>query len=178
MPGLAVLERALALFALAQGVHIAWWRILGPPRGYLYWFAAIWAVGFALVLGVWLAVGGLLLGTLDMAECVAWFGAFVAYIALCGAYVMIYPAITDLSPSLEIIRALGRAAGCRLATSEIERLPVIAAHRVAYRVRNLQSSSLVRSDNGILRLTPFGAAIGRLIDAYRRLLGIPRWAGG
>src|SRR5260221_12978620 len=98
MLGFVVLERALGLFALAQVIHVAWWR-LRRPSGYLYWFAAVWAIGFMLAICLWIAARTVLTDAFDDEDALRWFGAFVGYIALCGTYVMIYPAITDLSPS-------------------------------------------------------------------------------
>lgn len=177
MLGLLVLERALALFAIAQIVHVTWWRWRRPSR-YLLWFFKAWLVAPAGIIALWLAVVvGLSSGFVDWNNALSWFGAFVGYGGLCGAYVMVYPAITDLSPALEILWALHRASG-ELPVSAIDIPSVSGVNSVAHRIANLQSSGLAVLEGGSLRVTPSGRRIAGPLDAYRSLLGIERLAGG
>lgn len=178
MPGLLVLERMLALFVLAQGLHIARWRWCGPPSGYLFWFLKAWLIAPGCAIAVWLAGWALLSQSADWNDALVWLGAFIGYGALCGAYVMIYPAISDLSPSLELVRALARMPGAIMAIKSIEIPGVAGVDSVAHRVANLRSSGLVVLQNGNLEMTGKGRRIGSLLDIYRRLLGIRPQAGG
>ena len=93
-----------------------------------------------------------------------WFGAFVGYAALCGGYVMLYPAISELSPSLEFLRALRRTPGATMAIASIDIPAVAGADAIMRRVDNLQSSGLVTSQGGLLRLTSKGREIARPLD--------------
>jgi hypothetical protein len=174
--GLLVLERALGLFAWAQVVHVAWWQWKRPSR-YLFWFFGIWLALPGVGIVLWLAGESAAQGSLDGNDALRWLGSFIGYGALCGAYVMVYPAITDLSPALEILWALHRAGGT-LPLAAIDIPSVAGVNSVAHRIANLQSSGLAELEDGSLRLTPSGRRIAGPLDAYRRLLGIERLAGG
>jgi hypothetical protein len=170
MLGVAVLERMLGLFVLAQCLHIAWWR-WRRPSGYLFWFLKAWLIGPALCITFWLVGLALSSGAVD-------WGDVLVYGALCGAYVMIYPAISELSPSLELLRMLQRAPGATLAIASIEIATVVGLQSVIQRVANLQSSGFAIREDGVMQVTPKGYRIASLVDAYRRLLGIKQRAGG
>ena len=104
-----VLEQMLGLFVVAQIIHVVWWR-WRRPSSYLLWFFKVWIVVPILCLIAWLVGWAYHAQRIDLDNAIAWFGAFVGYSALCGAYVMIYPAISELSsPSLEILRELSNA---------------------------------------------------------------------
>jgi len=172
-----VLERMLWLFVLAQVVHIARWR-WGAPSGYLFWFLRVWLILPVLGIVIWLGGRALYLHSVDQEEAVGWLGVIVGYGALCGAYVMIYPAISDLSPSLEILRELDDAPGRTLPVDEIKIVAVAGVDSVSHRLENLQSSGLLIASNDVLTVTAKGRLIAAVLTAYRGILGIKQGAGG
>ena len=173
-----VLERMLVLFAIAQIVHVVRWR-RSRPSGYLLWFFKVWLVVPALCLVAWLAGSAYAEQRLDWDNAIAWFGAFVGYSALCGAYVMIYPAISELSsPSLEILRELRNAPNCTMPVDAVRILPLSGAESVRHRIASLQASGLVDVRNGVLTATPKGRRIASALNAYRAMLGIAPGTGG
>jgi hypothetical protein len=172
-----VLERMLGLFVIAQLVHIVRWQ-WGPPAGYLFWFLKIWLILPTICIVLWIAGWSVHDGAVDWDNALAWFGAWVGYGALCGAYVMIYPAITDLSPSLEILRQLRSAPQQALPVSDVKINTVEGVHGVVHRLVNLQSSGLITMSDGMFRVTPAGWRIATVLSAYRAILGIKQGAGG
>lgn len=173
-----VLERMLGLFVIAQIVHVVRWRWSRPP-GYLLWFFKVWIVVPALCLVIWLAGWAYHAQRIDWDDAIAWFGAFIGYSALCGAYVMIYPAISELSsPSLEILRELRNAPNCAMPIDAIRILPLSGAESVLHRISSLQASGLVDVQNGVLTVTPKGRRIASALNAFRAVLGIAPGAGG
>jgi hypothetical protein len=178
MLGLLVLERTLGLFLLAQGLHIGWWRFHRPPN-YLIWFFVVWLIVPALIVASIFALTSLYAGAFDVEDWLGWFGAFIGYGACCGAYVMLYPAMLDLSPSLELLRALKRTPNATMAASSIELPGIAGTEAVNLRLANLQSSGLASIDNnGLLRTTPKGRKIVALLETYRQLLGVKAQEGG
>jgi hypothetical protein len=173
-----VLERMLALFAIAQVIHIVRWR-WRRPSGYLLWFFKVWIVVPALCIAAWLVGLAYAAQRIDWDNAIAWFGAFVGYSALCGAYVMIYPGISELSsPSLEILRELHNAPDCAMPVAAVRILPLSGAESVRHRIAGLQASGLVDLRDGFLTVTPKGRRIAAVLNAYRAMLGIAPGAGG
>jgi hypothetical protein len=178
MLGLLVLERTLGLFLLAQCLHIGWWRFRRPSN-YLIWFFVAWLVVPALVIASIFVSTSWYAGDFDVENGLGWLGAFVGYGACCGAYVMLYPAMLDLSPSLELLRALNRASDRRLGAQSIQLPGVAGREAVRLRVANLQSSGLASMESsGLLRTTPKGRKIIAPLETYRRLLGVKAQEGG
>jgi hypothetical protein len=173
-----VLERMFGLFVIAQIVHIARWKRGGPPSDYLLWFVRFWLVLPTLCVAAWLAGGALYTGTFDPDELLCWFGALIGYGALCGAYVMIYPAISELSPSLEILRQLRDAPGHVLSIGAIKMTTVAGVHGLVHRLSNLQSSGLIVMRGGVFITTRKGRRIAVVVSAYRAMLGIKPGTGG
>jgi hypothetical protein len=172
-----VLERMLGLFVIAQLVHIARWQWCLPAQ-YLFWFLRVWVVLPTIFILLWIGGWSIEDGGIDWDNALAWFGAWIGYGALCGAYLMIYPAITDLSPSLEILRQLRSAPRQALPVGDLKINTVGGVHGVVHRLVNLQSSGLITASDGMLRVTPPGARIAAVLNAYRAILGIERGTGG
>jgi len=115
---------------------------------------------------------------IDWENSIGWLGTLVGYIALCGAYVMIYPAIAELSPSLEIMRQLRSASNRALPVEAIKIVTSAGVDSVRHRVQNLEASGLIAVNKSDLTLTQKGQWIAAVLSAYRALLGIKRGAGG
>jgi hypothetical protein len=177
MLDIVVLERMFGLFAIAQAIHIAQWR-WRRPQGYLRWFVRIWVILPTLCVVAWQAGWGFYSGSVDLNDTTVWLGAFIGYGALCGAYVMIYPAISELSPSLEILRTLRGARGRELPVESFKVSAVAGVPSVAHRFNNLASAGLIAAKGDVLTTTASGLRIAKALDAFRRFLGVDRGAGG
>lgn len=177
MLGALSLERMLALFASAQCVHIVRWRC-GKPPGYLFWFLRLWLILPTVCVAVWLTSAALFPGEIDWNDTINWVGALIGYVALCGAYVMIYPAISELSPSLEILRDLRNSPARALPISELKIVEVGGVDGFLHRLVNLQNSRLITTKGDVLQVTLAGLRIAAVLNAYRRVLGIKPGVGG
>jgi len=100
----------------------------------------------------------------------------LTYLALCACFILVYPAISMSSLSLEILHYLhchGPQAigGLKLAAQSGEAM-------IEARQANLIGSGVFKADGERLVLTARGRLIAWTIDAVRWMLAIPRGAGG
>lgn len=174
MNGAAALVIAAALFSYALVLHVATWRLRPPPR-YLYWFLKYWLLVPLALVCVVLAVEGLR-GELSASQLLAWLGGFLTYLALCASFILIYPAISMSSLSLEILHHLKRHGPQR---EEALRLADRSGTAMLETRRdNLIRSGMFSADGDKLILTAKGRLVASVIDAVRWALAIPRGSGG
>jgi hypothetical protein len=166
--GLGALTVSLLLFGCALALHVAVWRIT-PPRAYLLWFLKYWAFLPLALVGLYLVVSG-------TSEILTWVGGLLTYLALCACFILVYPAISMSSLSLEILHYLHRhgaqsVAALQLASQSGEAM--IEARRA-----NLLASGVFKAEGERLILTARGRLIAAAIDTVRWFLAIPRGSGG
>jgi ATP/ADP translocase len=106
--GGAALIIAAALFSYALVLHVVAWRLRPPPK-YLYWFLKYWLLLPLAAVCAFLTLESLR-GDLSASQLMAWLGGFLTYLALCASFILIYPAISMSSLSLEILHHLRRPA--------------------------------------------------------------------
>ena len=174
MNGAAALVIAAALFSYALVLHVVTWR-LRPPLKYLYWFLKYWLLlPLAVVCAVLIVEGAR--GDLAESQVLAWLGGFLAYLALCASFILIYPAISMSSLSLEILHHLRRHGPQR---EEALRLADRSGTAMLETRRdNLIQSEMFSADGDKLILTAKGRLVASVIDAVRWALAIPRGSGG
>jgi hypothetical protein len=172
--GAAALVIAAALFSYALVLHVVIWR-LRPPSGYLYWFLKYWLLLPLAVVCAVLAVEGLR-GDLSASQLLAWLGGFLSYLALCASFILIYPAISMSSLSLEILHHLRRHGPQR--EDALRLADRSGAAMLETRRDNLIHSGMFRADGDRLILTAKGRLVASVIDAVRWALAIPRGSGG
>jgi hypothetical protein len=173
--GAASLVVALSLLSYALVLHIVTWRIR-PPQRYLFWFLKYWLLLPLGAVAAWLAFEAFWRGTMTLDGAVTWAAGFLTYLAICASFILVYPAISMSSLSLEILHYLRRhgpqAAGSfRLAAQS-------GTAMLDVRRDNLLASGMFRADGERLILTPKGRLVASVIDAIRWLLAIPRGSGG
>lgn len=174
MNGAAALVIAAALFSYALVLHVATWRLRPPPK-YLYWFLKYWLLAPLAVVCAVLAVEGLR-GDLSASQVLAWLGGFLTYLALCASFILIYPAISMSSLSLEILHHLKRHGPQREEALRLADRSGTAMLEI--RRDNLIHSGMFNTDGDKLILTARGRLVASVIDAVRWALAIPRGSGG
>ena len=174
MNGAAALVLAAALFSYALVLHVVTWRLRSPPK-YLYWFLKYWLLLPLAVTCAILAVKGVR-GELSESELLAWLGGFLTYLALCASFILIYPAISMSSLSLEILHHLKRHGPQR--EDALRLADRSGAAMLETRRDNLIHSGMFRADGDKLILTAKGRLVASVIDAVRWALAIPRGSGG
>jgi len=173
--GAASLAIALLLISYALVLHVATWRIR-PPRQYLYWFLKYWLLLPLAAVCAWLAVRGVVRGSMSTVETLTWLCGFLTYLAMCASFILVYPAISMSSLSLEILHYLHHhgpqpRGSLRLADQS-------GTAMLDVRRDNLLASGMFRAEGESLVLTPKGRAVATVIDAVRWALAIPRGSGG
>jgi hypothetical protein len=165
---------ALLAFTTCLAVHIAWWRVrrpchdvaavialfLTPPVLLVPLAAALARAGVALPFGL---EGGAVVaaGLLD--------------VALACAYIQSYPAAQAVSPSLDLILAVGSAA------AGLSREDILARWNsgglVQSRIEDLEANAFIERQGDRFALTPIGRGLARFFAGYRRALGLRRTGG-
>jgi hypothetical protein len=153
---------ALGLALAGLLVHIGVWRLFRPRRQILGLALVFFVLTPALGLGIGSGCsGGLLLR------------AGMLYGLLAGAYVMTYPAVQAKSPTLEIIRLLGRSG---MAYEEISRR-FDDGEILEKRIEDLERDRWIVWTDGKPVLTSQARGLLTLMTLYRIFLGLPRGGG-
>lgn len=174
MSGAAALVIAAALFSYALVLHVATWRLRPPPK-YLYWFLKYWLLlPLAVVCAVLIVEG--VRGELPATQLLAWLAGFLTYLALCASFILIYPAISMSSLSLEILHHLRRHGPQR--EDALHLADRSGTAMLETRRDNLVHSGMFGADGDKLILTAKGRLVASVIDAVRWALAIPRGSGG
>jgi hypothetical protein len=156
-------------------LHVVTWRIR-PPRRYLYWFLKYWLVLPLVAVGAYLTFEGTLGGLVLGPEILAWLGGLLTYLALCACFILVYPAISMSSLSLEILHYLLRHGPQPVGSLH---LPTqTGATMLEARRDNLLKSGFFEANGGSLILTRKGRRVAATINAIRWALAIPRGSGG
>jgi hypothetical protein len=164
-----------SLFSYALVLHVVTWRIQ-PPRQYLYWFLKYWLVSPLAVVGAYLAVEGTLRGFISSPEIFTWLGGFLTYLALCACFILVYPAISMSSLSLEILHHLHRHGPQEIGSLRLADQSGTAMLKT--RRNNLLKSGMFKANGESLILTVKGRTVASVIDSVRWALAIPRGSGG
>jgi hypothetical protein len=164
-----VLIAGLLCFAVAFAAHVLLWRLLRPARGVMP-LLKLFAAGFAAGAVALLAEGPRFGLALSPPEA---FRAGLLYVSLALAYVILYSAIDEDSPSTTIVKyaALAGEAGCAE-----EDLAVLITDEVvaASRLDSVVGSGAVVRDGERYRLGPSGVFWNRLLGFFHRLYRLPR----
>ena len=173
-----LLLRTLALFFAAQLLHVAVWR-WRRPHGYLIWFLIYWvAVPFILLLVWWVSTSAFYGWRIDSHDAVVWTGALIGYLALCGVYISMFPAIAQSSISLEILRSLHRS---RESGIEVSQIAVPSGSNTAMlrtRIGNLIQAGMIAQAGEALELTRNGRRLALVVERFRKLMNVQPSAGG
>ena len=165
---------ALLVFTTCLVAHIAWWRVRRPRHDIAVVITLFLAPPVLLVpLAAALALAGVVLPAgLDGGGAVA---AGLLDVALSCAYIQSYPAAQALSPSLDLMLAVGSA------PDGLSREDILARGDsgvlVQTRIEDLEANALIERQGDRFALTPIGRGLARFFAGYRRALGL-RGTGG
>lgn len=175
----AILVKGILLFGLCQLLHIVVWRVK-QPTGYGTWLPSL-VVIFILV-GALGALGLVMLvdipgGSSAPPIWIEWAAVFLFHGSLAVVYIIGYTAISAFSPSMELIKTLGRSpqglSRKKLVTPFFENTALSDD-----RLNNLAAGNLIRKENEYLYLAPQGRQMTRWVLLYRHILGLPDGEGG
>jgi hypothetical protein len=173
--GAAALAIAAALLSYALVLHVVIWRLRPPPK-YLYWFLKYWLLLPFAVVCAFLAFDGFARGGVSLVQVLDWLGGFMTYVALCACFILVYPAISMSSLSLEILHHLKRHGP--QTTQSLQLAGQSGAAMLETRRDNLLASGMFKAEGESLMLTAKGRGVASVIDAVRWALAIPRGSGG
>ncbi|GMR05078.1 MAG: hypothetical protein BMS9Abin23_1010 [Thermodesulfobacteriota bacterium] len=170
-----VFVSGIFLFSASICLHIALWRIRYPGNRPLALFSIFFIVPVAAVLLYSLLVHrGLAPYALPL-TLNDWLAAFLLHLSLSSAYILTYPAVEALSPSLVIVLLIGEN------EEGLERrdLAGVLADDVLLtpRISDLIEMKLVNKSGDYLRLTGKGNFLIRFFIIYRRFIGLPAGRG-
>ena len=167
-----VLISGFLVFIACLAVHVVVWRVRRPSNP---------PVALAVIFFVLSPLPGFLIarylpGLAAGISAGGWAAVYLLHVSLSCAYIMSYPAVEAVSPSLVIALMLGRAGERGVASGEIERF--FASDVVlAPRFRDLVDSGFASESGGAFTLTPRGRAIIRFFILFRRIMGLPEGGG-
>ena len=159
---------AVAVFATAFIMHLAWWRIALPRRH----TAALLGLFFT-VLFAWLAVSHFLPDRWFTAAN-RWEAIHVAvfHTACTLAYVVAYSALEHRSPSMTLLVAVADAGDVGCSPEELRGL-LVGASPVEVRLDAMVHDRMIAREGDGYRLAAKGRAWATVLSNWRRLLGMP-----
>lgn len=174
-----ILILGVSIFVVCLGLHVLiWWR--RHPKSHIIALALIFIVVPTVV-----GIIGLGLNWLELLPKGAgiipisisdWPLVFLLHYALAGAYIMSYPAVQAVSPSLTMLLIVGSAAPRGLTYDEL-RSHFNSKELLQARLHDLKEGSLAVEVDGWFRLTWRGLLLIRFTGFLRSLLGLPQGKG-
>jgi hypothetical protein len=104
------------------------------------------------------------------------FAIFILYFSLAFGYIMSYPAIQAISPSLEILMLIGRAKN-RMMTKEDIIKNINNKLILTNRLLDLKRCKLVKQKEKYYELTLIAKIIMLIFNYYRKLIGLSEGKG-
>lgn len=169
----AIIIYGFLLFAASLIVHIVIWRLRVP------WLSSIMLIFLMLglptvsMVAVIFGIGGMS-GWAGLGA-VEWMQVLLLHLSLASAYIVGYPAVRAVSPSLDILVMISSSPGGSIKRGNLLRR-YSEARVVTARVDDLLEYRLLILQDGKFTVSPLARWIVRIFSLYRRLLGLP--AGG
>lgn len=158
------------LFFLGLAFHICWWRLRRPKDDIRALVASLLILPAVLALG---ALASQALPSLTGRETV---GAILVVFAIGATYIMYYPAAQAASPTMLVVLKIARtgAEGIR----EADLLAAFDDDLLCREgIENLAHQRFAQDRNGRLEVAPRGALLLRMLDLWRRALGLNQGRG-
>lgn len=170
---LDVLFTGFFVFFICLAVHVVVWRIRRPGNRPMALFI-IFIILAPMVTGI---IGYFLPGIVDGVDSLAgWAAVALLHLGLSFSYILTYPAIEAVSPSLVITLMLADSGPEGLAKNELSGIfedEVVLSPRL----KDIEEAGFAVESSGTYTLTPRGAAITRFFITLRKVLGLPTGAG-
>lgn len=160
----------LVLFVFCLALHVFVWRIKRPVRVH----RALFLIFFGLPL--FASISSSIVFSIQADGLRAVFGVLLLHLSLGAAYIMSYPAVEALSPSLAISLMLKSAGASGLGRQDLLRTfsdEVVLGPRLD----DLERAGMISSRDGRVSITARGRALVIPFAALRRILGLGEGAG-
>ncbi|HBG46462.1 MAG TPA: hypothetical protein DDW94_05665 [Deltaproteobacteria bacterium] len=158
---------SVSLFSLSTAIHLALWRLRLPRNRPLALVTVFIFLPIALV--------AMAAGVQSAPPAEHLLAALLLDLALAASYVLTYPAVEALSPSLLIVLKIGSSAD---GLPEKDLAEGFGDELLLYpRVRDLIDSGMLKESGGGLTLSPSAKLMIRFFTAYRRFIGLPHGEG-
>ncbi len=157
-------------------LQVSRWRKSTPTK-YLFWFFKFWVfVPSAAAILIFLMVVYLspeanwkLIGV-----GIGW--GFISYLSICASFVLVYPAISRSSLSLDILRLLEKHGAIKVSAIELDSKS--GSNMLTERLENLISSGMLTDAGGAFQLTEKGLRIAFVFNLARILIGVGKRESG
>lgn len=163
------------LFLACLSIHIILWHIRYPRNRagalfFIFFFLPVLAAALFFIL----VKHGNLTYTQSFKP-VEWLAVFLLHFALSSAYIMTYPAVEALSPSLVLVLLIGESSG---GLTHKDLSGVFADDILLNpRITDLHDMNLIRESGGGLYLTFKGRLLIHFFVLYRSFIGLPAGRG-
>ncbi len=174
-----ILIIGVLIFIICLGLHILVWRWYHPRKEVIILFLIFLIIPAVIgIAGLGLNWFGLLPGGTGVIPISAfdWPLVFLLHFSLAGAYILSYPAIQAVSPSLAILLVVESSALQGLTSNEL-RSHFTVEDLLEARLRDLKDGYLAVESDGWFRLTWRGLLLVRFNRFLRILLGLPTIGG-
>ena len=170
-----ILIIGISIFIMCLCLHILIWRWRHPHHHiitlsiiFIIVPTAISIVGFILL---WFNLLPFDIANIISISASGWLLVFLLHFSLSGAYILSYPAIQAVSPSLAILLIVRSYMPDGLAYTEL-RSHFTVEDLLEARINDLKDALLVTESDGYLRLAPRGFFLIRFTGFLRKLLGL------
>jgi len=163
---MTVLLAGIGLLFLSFCAQLMLWRIFVPARQIrtllmIFFLVPLIVIGALQIIGT-----PIVLAALSAAEIVR-FG--ILYVSCALAYIVLFSAIEEQSPTLAIISYVAGRSRC----TDVDLVDRFGKGReLAQRIELLARSEFVRQEGERYRLSPAGDRLAKLFDAANRLFGL------
>lgn len=174
-----VLTAGVLIFIICMGLHVLAWRRYHPRKEVVVLFLIFLVIPTAIcAAGLGLDWFGLLPEEKGIIPITVfdWPLVFLLHFALAGAYILSYPAIQAVSPSLAILLVVESSAPQGLTYDELCS-HFTAEDLLEARLLDLKDGRLAVESDGWFRLTWRGLLLVRFNRFLRALLGLPAVGG-
>ncbi len=161
----------LLLFLACLCVHIILWHMRYPRNRagalfIIFFFIPVLAAALSFIL----VKQGILTYSLSF-KSAEWLAAFLLHFALSSAYIMTYPAVEAVSPSLVLVLLIGESGG---GLTHKDLAGVFADDILLNpRINDLRDMNLIGESGGGLCLTLKGRLLIHFFVLYRSFIGLP-----
>ncbi len=156
----SALIAGIFLFFVVLAMHALLWNLFKIKKEIL-WLAAVFIVAPGAVAGLSWALG--------VANASFTIASGMLYVALAAVYIQTYPALREDIPSIRILMTIRAGSNGMTRREIIERL--MRQKLFSTKIADLENDALICIQEDRMRLTTMGAALARIFQAYRKLLG-------
>ncbi len=156
----SVLATGVFLFFAVLATHVLLWNLFKIKKEML-WLAVV----FIVVPGMMMTLSWVL----GISTAISTIATGMLYAALAAVYIQTYPALREDIPSIRILMTIHATTGGMTRSEIIDHL--MRQKLFATKITDLKNDALIGIQEDRMRLTTMGAALARIFQTYRKLLG-------